>query len=187
MFAGCRKPHNVAVFISGGGSTLQALLEMQHQFDIKLVVTNIKSAVGALKAKRFGKQVLFFSKNSSFEDLSTQLKQHNISMIFLAGFMKILPEKFVNEWQGRVINIHPSLLPEYKGLNASERSWNDNFDMGVTVHYVTKEMDEGEIILQMKCLENPQKLQMAEAEIFLRKTEQHLLRDLTYRQEGVCL
>jgi phosphoribosylglycinamide formyltransferase-1 len=181
MFAGCRKPDNVAVFISGSGSTLQALLEMHHQFEIKLVVTNKKMATGILKAKRFGKPVLLISKDTSFEFLSQELKKHNISLIVLAGYMKILPELFVNEWENKIINIHPSLLPLYKGLNSVERSWQENSDMGVSLHYVTKEMDEGEIVLQKKSLRQPKDYSLNEAELFLRKTEQRLLRDLTYR------
>ena len=182
MFAGPRKPHRVAVFISGGGSTLQALLEMQHQFDVSLVITNKKSAAGVLKAKRFGKPIIHFTKEMSYESLSLLLAQHKISLIMLAGFMKLLPENFIREWQNKIINIHPSLLPLYKGLNSAERSWNDNTNMGVSIHYVTKEMDEGELIAQKISLVNPQIMSIGEAELFLRKTEQHLLRELTFRR-----
>jgi len=181
MFNGPSKVRNVAVFISGGGSTLQALLEMHHQFEIKLVVSNKKSAAGVLKAKRFGKPVFILTKQHSFDELSAELEKHNISHIILAGFMKILPEAFVERWKNKIINIHPSLLPDYKGLNAAERSWNDNSSMGVTLHYVTKEMDEGEIVLQKKVLDKPQNFSLEESEIFLRRTEQHLLRELTFR------
>ena len=181
MFNGPKRVRNVAVFISGGGSTLQALLEMQHQFDIKLVVSNKKSAPGLLKAKRFGVPVFIFSKDVSFEELNQQLKKHNISFVVLAGFMKILPEQFVETWKNQMVNIHPSLLPAYKGLNAAENSWKDNATMGVTVHHVTKEMDEGETILQKILFDDPKQFEFSEAEIFLRKTEQHLLRELTYK------
>ncbi len=181
MFSGPKKVRNVAVLISGGGSTLQALLEMHHQFDIKLVVSNRKSAAGILKARRFGKPVFILSKQHSFDHLTAELKKHNISHIVLAGFMKILPESFVEQWKNRMINIHPSLLPAYKGLQAAERSWNDNSAMGVTLHYVTKEMDDGEKILQKQILENPRSLSFSESEIFLRRTEQHLLRELTFK------
>lgn len=181
MFSGPRKVRNVAVLISGGGSTLQTLLEMHHQFEIKLVVSNRKSAPGILKAKRFGKPLFILTKQYSFEELTLELEKHNISHIILAGFMKILPETFVERWKNQIINIHPSLLPEYKGLEAAERSWSDNSAMGVTLHYVTKEMDEGEILMQKTFLENPKHLDFSEAEILLRCTEQHLLRELAYR------
>jgi phosphoribosylglycinamide formyltransferase-1 len=181
MFAGPRKVRNVAVFISGGGSTLQSLLEMHHQFDIKLVISNRKSAAGILKSKRFGKPVLFFSKGQSFDFLTSELKRHNISLIVMAGFMKILPEHFVKDWEGKIINIHPSLLPNYKGLNAAEKSWEENADMGVTIHLATKEMDEGETIFQKKVMTQPKQFSFTQCEIFMRSTEQHLLRELTYR------
>ncbi len=170
MLCGYRKPQNIAVFISGGGSTLQALLEMQHQFNVALVISNKKSAQGLKKAKRFGKPIFIMNKETSFTEINSLLEQHNISGIFLAGFMKILPETFVNQWKERIFNIHPSLLPHYKGLNSAEKSWNDNFNMGVSIHHVTAEMDEGELLLNL-----------AEAEILLRRTEQHLLREMTYR------
>lgn len=160
---------------------MQALLEMHHQFDIKLVVSNRKAAPGVLKAKRFGKPVFIFSKQHTFEDLTSELEKYSITHIMLAGFMKILPECFVERWRGRIINIHPSLLPEYKGLQAAERSWNDDFPMGVTLHYATKEMDEGEKILQKNVLTHPKAFSFGESVLFLRRTEQHLLRELTFK------
>ncbi|MGZ3692212.1 MAG: formyltransferase family protein, partial [Pseudobdellovibrio sp.] len=118
MLCGYRKPENIAVFISGGGSTLQALLEMQHQFNVALVISNKKSAEGLKKAKRFGKPVFVMNKDTSFDSIEELLTQYNISGIFLAGFMKILPEEFVNRWKNKILNIHPSLLPHYKGLHS---------------------------------------------------------------------
>jgi folate-dependent phosphoribosylglycinamide formyltransferase PurN len=99
----------------------------------------------------------------------------------MAGFMKILPEHFVKDWEGKIINIHPSLLPNYKGLNAAEKSWEENADMGVTIHLATKEMDEGETIFQKKVMTQPKQFSFTQCEIFMRSTEQHLLRELTYR------
>ncbi|MEQ1722544.1 MAG: formyltransferase family protein [Pseudobdellovibrio sp.] len=181
MLSGLRKPARHAVFISGGGSTLQALLEMQHQINISLVVTNKKDALGALKAKRFGKTILHFNKDMSFEKLNHTLKLHNIDFIILAGFLKILPETFVNEWENKIINIHPSLLPLYPGLHSAEKNWEDNNDMGVTIHKVITEMDAGKIIIQQKCLTNPKSLAQQEALFFLRRTEQFLLREIAVR------
>lgn len=178
MLSGLKKPKRTAVFISGGGSTLQSLLEMHHQIDIRLVVSNRKSAVGLLKAKRFGKTTHLFSKESNFFDLHQVLKKHNIEQIILAGFMKILPADFVNLWRNRMINIHPSLLPKYPGLNSAERAWHDNNTIGVSLHRVTEEMDAGEVLLQINALKQPKNLDFSEASIFLRRTEQHLLRQL---------
>jgi phosphoribosylglycinamide formyltransferase-1 len=181
MLSGLRKPARHAVFISGGGSTLQALLEMQHQINICLVMTNKKDARGSLKAKRFGKTVLHFNKEMSYEKLTQCLKLHNIDCIILAGFMKILPESFVKEWNNKIINIHPSLLPLYPGLHSAEKCWQDNFDMGVTIHHVITEMDAGKIILQQKSLTNPKSLAFDEAQLFIRRTEQFLLREIAVR------
>lgn len=181
MLSGPRKPQRVAVFISGGGSTLQALLEMHHQIDVALVITNKKNAIGTLKAKRFGKKVIHFSKDMSFENLNEILKKTKIEAIVLAGFMKILPESFLKNWTGQIVNIHPSLLPQYPGLQSAERSWEDNFTMGVSLHEVIPEMDAGKILLQQSSLKQPKSFELSYALTFLRRTEQFLLRELTLR------
>lgn len=182
MFNGIRKPLKTAVFISGGGSTLQALLEMQHQLEISLVISNNKNALGLLKAKRFGKNTLFFDfKNNSFDELNDLLVQQGIQKIILAGFMKIIPKNFVDNWQDRIFNIHPSLLPEYPGLRSAERSWEDKNIMGVSIHKVIPEMDQGKIILQNKALVNSDRFSFSESMFFLRRTEQHLLREFSLR------
>ncbi len=180
MLSGCKKPAKVAVFISGGGSTLQALLEMQHQIEIKLVICNRLGAAGQLKAKRFGVPVVRIGKNTTDTELNTILQQHRIDFVMLAGFMKILSASFVQSWQNRMINIHPSLLPAYKGLEAAEKSWNENSDMGVSIHHVTEEMDEGRVVLQKRSLTNSKSYSFQEASIWLRQTEQHLLREACF-------
>lgn len=179
--SGLRKPLKTAVFISGSGSTLQALLEMQHQFDIQLVVTNQTSALGLLKVKRFGKTSVVVKNPIDYDQLQQTLLDFKIDRILLAGFMKIIPESFVHLWQGRMINIHPSLLPAYPGLNSAQRSWQDQNDMGVTLHFVTPKVDEGSLFLQKKSLTQVQKYTFKEANLFLRSTEQHLLRELVLR------
>lgn len=181
MLSGFRKPRKTAIFISGGGSTLQALLEMHHQLDIGIVVTNKRNAAGILKAKRFGKKIIFFDKLMSFESLNEILNEHRVELLILAGFMKLLPAKFVENWKDRVLNIHPSLLPKYPGLGATERSYNDNAAMGVTIHKVITEMDAGLILRQQKALAETNNLTFVEACLFLRRTEQSLLRELTFR------
>ena len=104
MLSGSRKPSQVAVFISGAGSTLQSLLEMQHQINISLIITNKKNALGTLKAKRFGKKIIHFSKDMNYITFDKILKEHKIDRIILAGFMKILPPEFVDQWQNKIIN-----------------------------------------------------------------------------------
>lgn len=181
MLSGFRRPRRTAVFISGGGSTLQALLEMHHQIDVTIVVTNKNSAAGILKARRFGKKVIFLDKLMSLDSLNQSLKEHRIEQLVLAGFMKLLPADFVGYWKDRIINIHPSLLPKYPGLRSFERSYHDNADVGATIHKVIAEMDAGKILLQQKALNAPHALTLAEADLFLRRTEQSLLRELAFR------
>lgn len=178
-----KKPLRCAVFISGSGSTLQSLLEMQHQIEIALVVSNKASALGLKKAKRFGKRCLIVQSPIDYQTLHRQLLEFKIERIFLAGFMKLIPADFVAKWQGRILNIHPSLLPYYPGLDSALKSWQDQSDMGVSIHQVNDRMDEGQIFLQQRsqkapfCHENG----FDKSETYLRRTEQHLLRELALR------
>jgi len=180
---GSKGAARIAVFISGAGSTLQALCEMSYQLQIALVVSNKTQALGLLKAKRFGiSTYCFSSKNSNYDELTNLLRKHRIDRIFLAGYMKILPEKFVKDWQGKIDNVHPSLLPSFKGLNSAYRSWFETDQMGVSIHRVSVEMDEGPLRLQQVALQRfKNKIDFNEASIFLRRTEQHLLRDYVLR------
>lgn len=180
MLLGIRKPSRVAVFISGAGSTLQTLLEMQHQMNVVLVVTNRKKAFGALRAKRFGSPVLFLPHPIQYEWLNQELRKFKIDRLFLAGFMKILPEEFVKAWENRIDNIHPSLLPQYPGLEASVHSWNEKREVGVTIHQVVAQIDAGPARLQQLALKQVE-TSFSEASLFLRRTEQHLLREYSLR------
>ncbi len=138
----------VAVFVSGRGSNLQALINAGVTSQIAVVVTNKKNVLAVLKAKRSGIPVLYFSKDRNWEDLSSQLKRRRISLIYLLGFMKILPKSFCETWSGRMLNIHPSLLPLYPGLNSYEKCFANQDSLGVTLHEVTPEMDAGDKIYQ---------------------------------------
>lgn len=184
MLAGSRKLKNAAVFISGNGSTLQALLESQSQISIKLVVSNNKMALGCLKAKRFGVPTFYFSRTQSFNELTKMLRQKQIELLFLAGFMKILPPDFVAQWKDQIYNIHPSLLPKYPGLNAAEISHQNKDHMGATIHEVTDQLDQGKKFLQIKALDRKVSASqpMPEAFYFLRRSEQHLLREFALRK-----
>ena len=184
MFFGIRKPKNTAVFISGGGSTLQALLELRFQLKIGLVVSSKQHTLGLLKAKRSGCEIYHFSKEKSYTDLSSILKSKQIDQIFLAGYMRILPIDFVNSWQDKIFNIHPSLLPDFPGLNAAEKSFQSKDNMGVTIHMVTAEIDTGPMFLQTVSATATSTSQMnfTEAQFFLRRSEQHLLREFAYRR-----
>ncbi len=172
----------IAVFISGTGSTLQSLLDMHHQANIALIVTNRKSAMGALKAKRFGKTIHFLTKeDSELNVLSDKLKKIGVDTIFLLGFMKILPKSFVEKWPNKIINIHPSLLPHYAGLKSLERAWSDKQPIGATIHHVVEEVDSGAHILQRKSLDYADNTHISQASLFHRFNEQFLIREMAMK------
>ena len=149
-----------AVLISGNGSNLQALLEAQGQFDVRVVLASKRSAYGLIRARRWGIPVLVIpaelKKEALDHWLSTQLIAYRIDIICLAGFMRILGGQFVSQWHGRIINIHPSLLPKYKGLEGFESALrNGDRYGGVTVHNVVEAVDSGEFIAQRSFLIPP--------------------------------
>ncbi|MBN8537906.1 MAG: phosphoribosylglycinamide formyltransferase [Deltaproteobacteria bacterium] len=143
-----KKLERTAVLISGRGSNLQTLLDKEG-CNIRLVCSNKKKAPGLLKAKRSGIPTITFSP-FSFSELNSYLLEKKIQKIILLGFMKIIPAEFVNQWQGRIVNLHPSLLPAYPGLDSIENSFKDKAAMGVSLHLVTPEMDEGPLLVQSK-------------------------------------
>jgi phosphoribosylglycinamide formyltransferase-1 len=149
----------VAVLISGRGSNMQALLEACSQPDfpahIALVISNKNNAHGIDIAKQYNVKAEIISHNdygsrTEFEIALNQcLTANGIKMVCLAGFMRLLGRNFVEEWYGRLINIHPSLLPSFKGLDTHVRALEKGVKLhGCTVHYISPEMDEGPIIGQ---------------------------------------
>ena len=152
------KKTNIAVFISGTGTNFKNLIQYslkeQSKFKIKLVVSNNLNAKGLEYAKKFKikKKIINYKKliNSEIRILN-DLNKENINIICLAGFMKILTANFIKKFKGKIINIHPSLLPKYKGLNTHQRALNNKEKYsGCTVHYVDSKLDSGKIILQKK-------------------------------------
>ena len=147
-----------AVFISGTGSNLKNLIEFsflnKSPIKISLIVSSNKSAKGLNFADKYkiNKKIYDFNNIKKSESLTLkQLKINNISLICLAGFMKILSPNFIKKFKGIILNIHPSLLPKYKGLNTHERViQNKEKYSGCTVHYVNSRLDSGKIILQAK-------------------------------------
>ena len=147
-----------AVFISGTGSNLKSLIKFskinKSPISIDLIVSNNSKAKGLNYAKTYKikKAVLNFkNKNLSESKLLSFLKINKIEMICLAGFMKILSKSFIKKFKGKILNIHPSLLPKYKGLNTHERALNNKEKYsGCTVHFVNSRLDSGKIILQKK-------------------------------------
>lgn len=155
------KKHRVAVLISGNGSNLQALIDAAAKPDypasIVLVISNKEDAFGLTRAKNscIPAHVIKHNDYNSREEfdmaVNALLKQNQIEFVCLAGFMRILSAKFVNMWKGKMLNIHPSLLPNFKGANAVRDALNSGVkESGCSVHLVTEEMDAGEIIAQEK-------------------------------------
>ena len=170
-----------AVFISGAGSNLKSLIKFSRKakspITIDFVISNNSKAKGLNYAKIYKiKKKVFSFKNKSLSEkkLLTFLKINNIEMIFLAGFMKVLSGYFIKKFKGKILNIHPSLLPKYKGLNTHKRALNnkDKYS-GCTVHFVNAKLDSGEVILQKKV-----KISKNETEASLAKkilTQEHRL------------
>ncbi len=151
----------VAIFISGTGTNMLALAK--HFFkgalpsvkEIAFVLSNKKNAEGLVKAEEMGikTMVLNQDKNDTRESYDMRLldivRKNNIDIIVLAGFMRILSPFFIKEFTGKIINIHPSILPSFKGLNAQKQAYDAGVKIsGCTVHFVDESLDGGPIILQ---------------------------------------
>ena len=153
-----KKKLRVSVFISGRGTNLKSLINFSKNkkspIKIGLIITNNKNAKGINFAKKNKIKFLFIdykNKNNAEKKILINLKKHSISFICLAGFMKILSKKIINIYKNRILNIHPSLLPKYKGLNTHKRVIkNKEKFTGCTVHLVNSKLDSGKIILQKK-------------------------------------
>jgi len=148
---------NIAVFISGTGSNLKSLIKFsklkKSPIIIKLIISNNSKAKGLKYANiyKIKKKVFDFKNTLSEKKVINELKKRDIHLICLAGFMKILSKSFIKNFKGKILNIHPSLLPKYKGLNTHERAIrNKDKYSGCTVHFVNSRLDSGEIINQKK-------------------------------------
>ena len=146
---------NTCVFISGQGTNLKNLIlrsrDNSFPINIKLIVTNNKNAKGIIYAKK--NSISYFVINTesrNYENILLQiLKKNKISFICLAGYMKIISKNFIEKFGKKIINIHPSLLPKFKGLNTFSRVLkNKEKKTGSTVHYVNYKLDGGQIITQ---------------------------------------
>ena len=148
---------NIAVFISGTGSNLKSLIKFsklkKSPIIIKMIISNNHKAKGLQYANiyKIKKKVFDFKNTLSEKKVINELKKSDIHLICLAGFMKILSKNFIKNFKGKILNIHPSLLPKYKGLNTHERAIrNKDKYSGCTVHFVNSRLDSGEIINQKK-------------------------------------
>lgn len=150
----------VAILISGRGSNMVALIEAakapDYPAEIVLVVSNLPDAMGLTRAQAAHIPTLVVDHRSFGEDreaferaLDAQLQSHRIDIVCLAGFMRLLTPYFVSRWSGRMLNIHPALLPEFKGLHTHRRALAAGVRRhGATVHFVVPEMDSGPIVAQ---------------------------------------
>ncbi len=152
------KKIRTAVFISGTGSNLKNLIKFSFKkvspIEVNLIVSNNLKAKGLKFAKlyKIKKKVYNYDKKKvSEKKILKDLKSNDIKLICLAGFMKILSKDFIRKFKGKILNIHPSLLPKYKGLNTHHRAiQNKEKYSGCTVHLVNSKLDSGKIILQKK-------------------------------------
>lgn len=189
-----------AVLISGRGSNMVALTKAAQADDypaeISLVISNIPLAAGLEKAKELGVTAMTidhkqFKSRRKFETaLNAILQEAKIELVCCAGFMRVLTPWFVNQWENRLLNIHPSLLPKYKGLNTHQRAIEaGDKEHGCTVHYITAELDGGATILQHYIDIKPtdtaeslaQRLLPFEQELYpkaLKKVSRHIMTEL---------
>jgi phosphoribosylglycinamide formyltransferase 1 len=149
-----RDPKRVAILISGRGSNMRALVEQAQNYKVVLVASNKPQAEGLQWARDRGlaawsKHSKGVGKEEYDRILSAALEDHGAGTIALAGFMRILSPWFVDRWAGRIVNIHPSLLPKYRGLDTHARALEAGDAMaGCSVHLVTEELDAGEVLGQ---------------------------------------
>lgn len=159
-----KQTKKIAVLISGSGSNLQAIIDKLHnqkitdeQFEIVAVISNKAEAFGLERAKKAKINTVFVddkackSRVDYDHKLINEIDKLDVDVIILAGFMRILSSNFVNKYTGKILNIHPSLLPKYTGLNTHQRAIDANdHEHGASVHFVTAELDGGPVILQAK-------------------------------------
>jgi phosphoribosylglycinamide formyltransferase 1 len=149
-----RDSKRVAILISGRGSNMRALVDQASGYEVVLIASNKPDADGLRWAKERGLVTWAVdSKGIGREEydrqLSDALELHGVGTIALAGFMRILSPWFVEEWRGRILNIHPSLLPKYRGLDTHARAIEAGDKVaGCSVHIVTEELDAGEVLRQ---------------------------------------
>jgi phosphoribosylglycinamide formyltransferase 1 len=148
----------VGVLISGRGSNLQALIDAQREGalcgELALVVSNVESARGLVRARAAGIPTAFCdhrgrSRDEHDRDLTTVLRAARVDLVCLAGYMRLLSPAFVQAFAGRILNVHPSLLPAFPGLDAQRQAWDHGVKVsGATVHFVDEGLDSGPIVLQ---------------------------------------
>ena len=166
-----------AIFISGTGSNLHAMIDLRDYVDIALVVSSKAQAPGLLKAKRAGIPTLVLDSKINWTILHQELIKYRVQRIFLLGFMKLLPEDFVKLWEGKMLNVHPSLLPLHPGLKSIEKAFAKKDPIGVTVHEVTREMDAGQKVFQKRLADISYDIPLEAVEQMVHLAEHRLVRE----------
>ena len=185
---------NVAVLISGNGSNLQAIIDkfQKDEFvNVSCVISNKKDAYGLVRAEKANIDHYFidnknFSSREEFEQtLINVLDKYEPNLVVLAGFMRILSELFVNKYKNKLINIHPSLLPKYKGLDTHRKVLENQDDYhGVTVHFVDNTLDGGPILAQTRTPVETQDIKELEEKIheLEHKIYPEVIKDIAQKQ-----
>jgi phosphoribosylglycinamide formyltransferase-1 len=173
----------VGVLISGRGSNMIALAEHKRReeraYDVALVASNVPEARGLVAARRLGIATWARShkglERAEFDALvDAELRRHGIELVALAGYMRLLSPEFIRGWEGRILNIHPSLLPAYKGLDTHRRAIEaSEAQVGCSVHLVTEDLDDGPVLAQAPVWVRPRETAESLAERVLR--EEHKL------------
>jgi formyltetrahydrofolate-dependent phosphoribosylglycinamide formyltransferase len=150
----------VGVLLSGRGSNMLALAEYKRiadpAYEIVLVASNAPEARGLVLAKRLGLTIWAHShkglERAEFDRLvDAELRRHGVELVALAGYMRLLSPEFIRAWEGRILNIHPSLLPRHKGLDTHRKALlAGDLEAGCSVHIVTEELDSGEVLAQAR-------------------------------------
>jgi len=175
----------VGVLISGNGSTLQAILDCRDFCDVSVVISSKENAYGINRARRAGVQVEILppdlrgqSKKIEGENwILSQIEKYRVQKVVLAGYMKILSKDFIKKFERNIFNIHPSLLPKYKGLDSLSEALKAGDKVGgVTIHHVEPEVDSGEFILQRE-FEIPEHRDSTLTHLWLHIQEQRALRE----------
>lgn len=149
--------YRIVVLLSGSGTTLQSMIDAELPANICAVISNKADVTGLRRAEKAGiaSHVLDHTRFTSREEFDLELKnlieQQHADLIVLAGFMRILSDDFVHHFYGKLINIHPSLLPKYKGMHTHQRVMDDSEPLhGSSVHFVNTELDGGPVVLQAR-------------------------------------